>query len=817
MPKVPKIPKIDLGKVFGFLKFGKKKSESSKEGTGEATEKVSKEPIKGFKGIIDKVKTLLLTIWRRKLLFYSLVGVIAVTSVVIFLMMRPKTPEAVLSEGTQTVENLVISIPFGAFPYEKSFKVRVVPQGAVQGVLSTGNFISPIFELIPSDGNYNMATVPIKVRYYFPSSLLGSNDSNAIAFAGLSSDGQVYNIIPGSSIDKDSRGYYVEASFFVIPKWLGVVSVPGQVLKTGILEVYRKVSAYPSLLIVPGSDANFSGYYESAKVSPLLLWQGVFPERSIYVYQYPLNSSKSYNYSRALKTFQEANPLPSPIIFEAERLAQELKRFENVEFDIITHEIGGLIVYYCLATHPEIKNVRKVAYISVPFYGTNIADPRLATTVYASKPSAASLLYNLPEGIVAALQGYLKSYIEAINGYYSEVLPNSDFLKKLRYLPYRTDVDVMAYMGNTPPLAIDVTSSLLEKFYPELVLNTGDGVVTKNAARLPYMTLKIFNGSWNDFYSSDAFVQELKKFLAYEIPELPQYKDDTFAEYVTTEQEKVFERFLTSKTIEGFYTEEWKIGNNPFVKFLKSFTYPGNQIAVYGGIIYTADEKGLYVGGTKVWEESVQNLKETIDGISYGTQVKVFYRKLADSVSYDQVSSDDYLVTKDFAIFAKPRSDDKVDFVDNTGNVIATLKGIYGRVIYDGKEILLLTNREVYRYYYNIKYTAPVGLQRSYDMTYAIVIDDYILATTRAYGLLIFDKLGNYAYTAEGWMGNLGLYSSGNYVVAVGDSFITFIDFANRRINRIVEDVEGIVYDATVWEDNLYLMTSEGVLVYKIG
>jgi len=123
----------------------------------------------------------------------------------------------------------------------------------------------------------------------------------------------------------------------------------------------------------------------------------------------------------------------------------------------------------------------------------------------------------------------------------------------------------------------------------------------------------------------------------------------------------------------------------------------------------------------------------------------------------------------------------------------------------------------LYRYYYGIKYTAPIGLNQTYDMTYAIVIDDYVLAVTRAYGLLLFDRTGKYAYTGEGWIGNLGMYKSGKYVVAVGDGFITLIDFENRSIDRIVESVSGTVYDAAVWENNLYLMTSNGVLVYKIG
>ncbi len=770
-----------------------------------------------LKGLIGKVSELTKSLWARKLLFGIVVGSIALLVISLILLMKPKDMEAVVSEGTQTVQNLVISIPSGAFPYDKSFRVKIPNQSALQTVINTGNFISPIYELIPSDGRYDMAALPIVVRYYFPSSLIGSNDSNSIAFAALSSDGKTYNVIPGSFINKDAKGYFVEANFFVVPRWIGVVSMPGQTLSTGIVDIYKTISAKPTLLIVPGSEPNFSGYFKSTKVTGVSLWQSVFGDRSIMVYRYPVNESRSYNYTSLFNSFKQSSPLPSPIIFEAEKLAQELKKYPQTQFDILAHEIGGLIVYYCLSKHPEIKNVRKIAYVSTPFYGTNIVDPRLAISLYPSKPDSAGMLFDLPSSVIASLQGYLKAYIEAVNVYYSDLIPNSELLKELRYLPYRTDIESIAYMGNMPPMSIDVTSSLLERFYPELVVNLGDGIVSKGTARLPYMVLKVFNGSWNNFYTTDEFVQDLKKYFEYELPALPAYTDDTFSERVTDEKEKVFERFLSSEKAEKFDVDEWKISDNPYVKFIQSFNFPGTQIAVYGGIIYTADANGLYVSGTKVWDEMIMNLKETLDGISYGTQTNVYYRKLADMVNYQQSSADDYIATKNFTIFAKPRPNDKVDFVDENGNLIVTLRGIYGKVIYDGDEIILMTNREVYRYYYGIKYTAPLALYRSYDMTYAIVVDDYVLATTRAYGLLLFNRAGKNTYVGEGWVGNVGLYKSGNYIVAVGDNFITLIDFEKRRIDRIVENVPYKVYDATIWEDKLYIMTDGGVLVYKIG
>lgn len=766
--------------------------------------------------MLKKLASLPGTLWRRKVLFFTVLIAVVVLVLVLATLLREKNPQTELKEGVGVVENLVISIPPNAFPFEKSFTVRVAPRDISESLKALGNFVGNIFELVPSDGRYDMSAVPINVKYYFPSKLIGSNDANSVAFASVSPDGKTFNVIPGSSINKDERGYYVEANFFVVPKWLGVVVTPGKVLQTGLRFVREVISAEPSLLIVPGSDPNFSGAFESGKVTSVSIWQAAFPNRSIYVYRYPLTETRSFNYTQAMNQFRANSPLPSEIIFEAERLAMFLKQRSNVEFDILAHEIGGLITYYCLANHPEIRNVRRVAYLSVPFYGTNVADPRLSLSLYPTKPESGELLYKIPASIFSNIKAYLKSYIESVNTYYDDLTPESQVLIKLRFLPYRMDIETIAYMGNTPPLSIDVTGSMLEKFYPELVLNTGDGVVSKSSARLPYMTLKIFNGSWNTFYSSDEFIEEIKRFFQYEMPAVPDFKDDTFAERVKDEREKILERFFGTREKFTFYTQQWELSDNPRLKFIQSLNYPGRQVSVFGNVIYTADEKGLYIGGTKVFEEPIFNLKQTMDGVSYGTVSKVIHRKLTDVVTYNQIPAEDYLATKDFAIFARPRPNDWIEFIDENGNLITRLRGVYGRVVYDGEEILLLTNREVYRYYYGVKYSAPLGLRQSYDMTYAVVVGDYILATTRAYGLLIFDKAGNYAYVGEGWIGNLGLYKSKNYVLAVGDSFVTVIDIQNRRIDRIVEDVPGIVYDATVFDDVLYILTSEGLLLYKV-
>ncbi|MFN3328737.1 MAG: hypothetical protein ACK40U_07805, partial [Fervidobacterium pennivorans] len=94
--------------------------------------------------VIDKVVNLIKSLWARKLLFGIVVGSLVLGTVGIIFLTRPKEKETVVYEGTGNVENLSISIPQGAFPYDKYFKIRIPRQSTLQSVLSTGKFVSPI-------------------------------------------------------------------------------------------------------------------------------------------------------------------------------------------------------------------------------------------------------------------------------------------------------------------------------------------------------------------------------------------------------------------------------------------------------------------------------------------------------------------------------------------------------------------------------------------------------------------------------------------------------------------------------------------------
>lgn len=793
----------------------------------------------------DAIRKIILSLLKRRvLLVITLTGLVA-GLVFLFLARGHLGGGAVETEvvlGRATVGNLEIFLDPGTFATRKTLRIRAVRGREAASLRQIGSFDGEFYELIPSDGNYDMPSNPLRVRYYIP------NYSEGLywTFASIDPDAQTYNLLPGGFIRRDrNRGFYIESYLFVLPRWLGVTTVAGKTVRSGFEKVRELVTDEPALLVVPGSDLNFAGIVELGKISSAPLWERIFPKRSIFVYRYPLAEVRPRNYVEQYESFTTSG-FRNEITYHAEQVANFLRSSmvekPELQFDILAHEIGGLIVYYCLAKHRDITNVRRVAYLSVPFLGTNLANTALVSKIYGTEVEFAEPIYRTSATTFSNLRIYLKSYLETVGAYYSDLAPRSEFTREVEMLKdpqmsSRLGRSVAVYMGSSGPLSIDVSGSALEDLFPELTANRGDGLVTVDSASFPFTSpdvppaevVKTFPGAWNSFYTSKEFVDELVQFFKYEPPELPDFTNDQFAERAGDSIQKSLERFVGLEEGVRFKVSEWKLSDNPKLSFVGRLEIPGTQIAVLGNVVYTADETGLYVGGSKIWEGPIRNLKTSEDGVSYGTMDRVIFRKLTETVEYEVQRADDYLALRRFAVFAVPKANNWYEFTDERGNLLARLWGTYSKVLYDGDEIIFLTNRELYRLQYGIKYRAPLPKvrtkpsgeeeivdPRSYDMTYAIGVEDLIVATTRAYGLLVFDKSGNFFYTGEGWVGNLGLYQVGKYVIAVGSNFVTVVDVEKREIDRIVQNIRAMVYDAAISGDKLYLMTNEGVLIYQI-
>ncbi|ABR30004.1 hypothetical protein SU69_00695 [Thermosipho melanesiensis] len=766
---------------------------------------------------VDKLIDILKSIYKRKvLLFLSVIVVVIVVSLSILLtqFLKNKSQIEINSQQEMTiVKNLYINIPKGAFPYEKSFNLNPLTPETAPTLFENAPFIDTVYDVIPKDGKKDFAYIPLTFRYYFPADYFYGIDYNNVALAYIPEDGSAYRIFPGSYIGKDEKGYFVEAQSFHSSK-VGIVALNPKKQELGIKVLVEKLTPKPSILVVPGTDRNFKGYFKSDDTPDLNFWSVVFSDRTIMIYNYPLYEVRSKLYKDMVDDYFKRSELKSYIEFEAERLASELKRFKNFKFDIVAQDIGGLIVAYCLVLHPEISNVRNIAFVSVPFRGTNVANPvYFGSLLYGKSSDALSKIYNLDSNVISSLQTHIYTFIETINTYWSEILPDSKVLEKLVDLSKKNNVKMVSFMGTKPPFGVDVKGSTLEKFYPELVKGTGDGVVSVTSAKLKDMELVQIDGDAYTFYSSNDFVEKLKQLFEFGEIKIPEYKDDNYREYVSkTEKEK--EVYLSK--LRPYRFDGAKISDSIIVDFEKKLDFPGNQIAIFKSVIYTGGPDGLYGNGTKLLEGPIFNLKRSFGGVSFRTPNEIYFYSPAIKKKYNVVYVTDFLATQE-GVYTANNAGEIVSFWDPSGNKIIDLKGQYGRIKVVDNYLIMFTNKQIYIPKLELLLNVPEFENKGIDISDVIIYRNEVLAVTRSYGFLFYDigsTTGN--YIGEGWIGNISISRVGNYLLTVGKNFITIIDIPERRVLRIIEKLDTEVLSTEVDDEYLYLVTKTGILKYKV-
>ncbi|MBT1248575.1 MULTISPECIES: hypothetical protein [unclassified Thermosipho (in: thermotogales)] len=770
-----------------------------------------------FGKLFGRVIELLKTIYKRKLLLLLSISIVIVAvafAILIGQFLKKKSQiEIKAQQETTVVKNLYINIPKGAFPYEKSFRLNPITPDTDPDLFKNYPFIDTVYDVIPKDGKVDFAYRPITFKYYFPSDYYYGIDYNNVALAYIPDKGSAYRIFPGSYIGKDEKGYYVETQSFHSSK-IGIVALNPKKQELGIKVLVEKLTPKPAILVIPGSDRNFKGYFKSDDSPDLNFWSVVFSDRTIMMYNYPLYEVRSKLYKDMVDDYFKRSELKSYIEFEAEKLASELKRFKNFKFDVIAQDIGGLIISYCLLLHPEINNVRKIAFISVPFKGTNISNPvYFGSLLYGKTPEALSKIYNLDENMISSIQTHIYTFIETVNTYWSEILPDSKLLEKMKTLSRKDNVSMISFMGTTPPFGIDVKNSTLEKFYPELVSGKGDGIVSVDSAKIDGIDLIQIKGDAYSFYSSNEFVEKLKQFLEFGEIKIPEYKDDNYREYVSkTEKEK--EVYLSK--LRPYRFNGARISNSIVVDFDKKLNFPGNQIAIFRSVIYTGGPNGLYGNGTKLMEGPIFNLKKSFGGVSFRTASEIYFYSPAIKKKYNVVYVADFLATQE-GVYTAVNSGEIVSFWDPFGKKIVDLKGQYGRIKVVENYLILYTNKQIYIPRLNLLLSVPELKNKSIDISDVIIYRNEVLGITRSYGFLFYDigsTVGN--YIGEGWIGNIAIFRVGNYFLTIGRNFITIIDIPERRVLRIIEKLDNEVLTADSDGEYLYLVTKDGILKYKV-
>jgi len=779
--------------------------------------------------IIDRFKSIFKRILRRKILLISILGGIIGGLLIFFLFVKqPGRVEIKTEEWSRAaVRYLVVDIPSGAFGRKKEIRIERVQGDTANAYRKLGPFISEFYFVRPSDNVDEFALKPLKFRYYFPAQYYYGPEYNNLALAYIPKSGDHYRVFPGSQIRKDDKGYYVEVSSFHTSVIGIVTKVPKkQELGISVIKEAPKSSA-PAVLIVPGEDPTFKGEMHEIGVN---FWEGVFPDRTIALYRYPLIDSRSLLYNQMYDEFKKSGKT-SYVLFESERLYEELKKYDKYTFDVIAHGIGGLIVLTLLKNHPDVKSFRKIVLISTPVKGNNIVNPLFfGATFYNKDPKIVAEIFGIPERMAESASVFIFNYLEAVNTYYSDLLPDSEIVKGLRDLSFKKE-NLLLISGDVPPFDIDFSNTQLARFYPELTLGRGDGITKIDDFKDYPFKHETYHASFLDIYTKEEVLNRIKNFLSYTPPKFEGFKEDTYPEYLPVEvveregtgvkkeeKPKVVkiekkEKLRKYELPEGYYSTEIfsEVGSMGF----KSYFGGG----ILEGEPYFLTEEGLRSWNTLLMKGRggfLKRLDDTISLILNGRRIFIDEIGVREGESVDLPDNvEDALIMKDRSLIATGGVEGISLYVlkGSTRRKLITVPGYFAKLVPVENGYLLITEQEIV---YFEKDTLKERILKSavekdkYNVEFLDCLrinGEYYILTKDHY--LIVYKDGEYQIIGEGWMGNDKMVKLGDNLVVLGDRSLIVLNMKNRKLPGKVQIFDKEIVDAFGEGKDLYIVFKE--------
>lgn len=483
--------------------------------------------------------------WKK---FFLLVTIFLTALFVYYLITLNITQKSV--ESTKLKRDLEIIIPQNAYPSKKSLTITPLSKDSQEykELKSYRNFYGDIYKIGFSDDSKESSLLPLTVKYKIPPNMYyGDNFVHYSLVYATNDEPFVISDFTGSKIINLANQYYIEAETFQLSKikYIGLVLDNPEEASYGLKIMKESTpSTEPDIILVPGSDLNFLGKLVniSDKIYDYSIWSSLFPTRTIWKYNYPLTSTRSKNYVDSFNAFVDRTGINSYVEYESRKFAQELKRFPNRKFDVIAHGIGGLIVKYALESDPEIKNVKNLVLISTPNKGTNLANPLFLNLIWGKDESLLSKMLGVEKATIATIASESAFYLDLINSYYNDIIPNSNFLNKANSFSRRADIKYLVVAGTNSNIKENINNKVISQIYPEFKNGDGDGVVSIDSAIIEGVNEVYYaNKCFYDIYLDQDVLNKIKDFLDESLitSTIKPFQDDDFIEYQYELEKKV--------------------------------------------------------------------------------------------------------------------------------------------------------------------------------------------------------------------------------------------------------------------------------------
>lgn len=762
---------------------------------------------------------------------FFLIALILLTAFTIYYFVN-KSINPVSVDKNKMKNNIDIIIPQSAYSSKKSLKITPISKDSQEYIelKSFRNFYGDIYKIEFSDDSKESSLLPVTVRYKIPSEMYYGDNFVHYSLVYVTYDNSfIVSDFTGARIIDIANQFYIEADTFLLSKirYIGLVFDSPVEASYG-LRIMKESSPTiePDIILVPGSDLNFLGKLVnvSDKIYDSSIWSSLLPTRTIWRYNYPLTSTRSKNYADSFNSFINRTGVNSYIEYESKKFAQELKRFPNRKFDVIAHGIGGLIARYALESDPDIKNVKNLVLISTPNKGTNLANPLFFNLIWGKDLGLLSKMLGIEKSTISTIMAENAFYLDLINSYYYDIIPNSTFLNLANNFDRRSDVRYLVIGGTNSNIEEDITNKVISQIYPEFRDGFGDGVVSIESAYLKgaddFFTV---DRSFYDIYLDQDVLNKIKDFLNESLITLTvkPFEDDDFIEYQYELEKK-------ANPVQEVKKEIKKVS-----KFKLPTSYKESQILKNPVKIGSLKEERLKIvllGDNVLFESSTgvydKNLKKIINEHVLGGVVYdgVYYLTTLNGVySIDK----DYKINKIIDKISKIR--DEVYYIPNNGFLSIEYTVNSSKVYLNEKDVLISDNfiklkskgKDVYLVFadkiYKIvdnKLTELFSLseiQKSINENFGKIVDFDInnstfFILTSDYKLLLFDYL-TYELQIIGKedIGRLGVQIYKDYLYVFGNNHVTYFNLKDnifpgiyQRLNQNIKDF-AIKNDQEVW------------------
>ncbi|MCD6238010.1 MAG: hypothetical protein J7K51_01570 [Thermotogae bacterium] len=777
-----------------------------------------------------------------------IIGAIVIGTVLtIFFLMKffYAKPRAVavnsVTSTTSTTSGLEVLVPSGAFPKDKRFLIkRISPDSdEYNGLISKWQFDGPIYDIIPKDEKDEWSPKPIKIRYHLPSSLTDIKDVNNVVVKYITDEvPEIERQFYGAEVYVENDIPYIQVISHHFSK-IGIEITPVKNITYGLNHVIEKPETLkPHILLVGGIDDNFYSLIPRTVTEKnpqgKNLWEIFFPDRNIWVYRYPLKDTRNLIYTSEFNYYFRDESLKSYIIFEGEKLKQELANTHR-DFDIVAQGIGGLIVRYALESGNVVKNVKHVVLMDCPNYGSDLVDMTTFKPFYnMSSKTLADVYYVSTPEIFTILHNTVISYVEKLNTYANEIFPDSNVMKYLNSFGKRKDIKYMAVAGDEPSFSTKIaTNTRFAYIYPEIVEGKGDGLVSINSALLKYADVKrIYHHSFSDMYLSNDVIKDIKAFLS----------DNMKAEKKVTKKKSVSKTSAVIAPNSKVSGEVWKHErihrDVSLLRKISSINVPRDtdDIDIGNGILWYRSTHSIKRGGIEVFHNDGTNLiamdvygrtavfldglKRSIYSLDNGRLSKhILHISDKDLVGVCKAGDSIYTIlrnTRGSYVYRLDGNGNLKEVIEMNG----AAKGIKYLPSYN--EILAYTNTDIALLNRNgslVTYKLMSSIVKASAKTkIAEEINDvsregkFLFVLTKGYSVYSFNMInGNAALVTSGDVGNKKLLSIEKYMLIAGERTFNFLDVQNYiRLGGYyeLEDNERVI-NITTYNSHIYTLIED--------